>query len=388
MKKKVAQSVEASSVYQVGDVSGSLTQQKKKKKTKKLAAAGSLSALFSAAAPPPSVLFKAAPQLPRLSEQREAPEVKGQAGDTSKGKRRPKMEAEQKLHNREAGLQNADEDERAPANRKKRVAAGEAGLEKGAEHWVLKRQRRRQEKQEEQSKNRRTAFVGNLPVGCTKKTLLGIFRADGAIESIRFRSMVREDPAVSRRVAAIKRQAHPSAQSINAYVVFKEPQGVAKALQRNGTELDKEFIIRVDRVSSKAAQSHDHKRSVFVGNLNFELKESALRRHFAECGAVEAVRLVRDHNTGLGKGFGYVLFESCDSVQLALKLQGSELDGRPVRVKRSAKKEAGSAGARRNGHRSAAREPFGGGQKGKGQHFKGEMACPNPKSTKVKKVRT
>ncbi|XP_077428155.1 RNA-binding protein 34 isoform X2 [Vanacampus margaritifer] len=378
MKKKVAQSVEASSDYQVGVVSGSLSQ-------KNRAAAGSLSALFCTAAPPPSVLFKAAPQLPQLSEQPEVPEVKGEAGETPKGKKRPKMEAEQKkLHNREAGLQNADEDERAPANRKKR-GAGEAGLEKGAEHWVLKRQRRRQEKQEEQSKNQRTVFVGNLPVGCTKKTLLGIFRADGAIESIRFRSMVREDPAMSRRVAAIKRQAHPSVQRINAYVVFKEPQGVAKALQRNGMEMENDFIIRVDRVGSKAAQNHDHKRSVFVGNLNFELKESALRRHFEECGAVEAVRLVRDHKTGLGKGFGYVLFESCDSVQLALKLEGSKLEGRSIRIKRSTMKEAGSAtgGGRRPGA-TAARDR---GQKGKGQHFKGEMACPNQKSKKVRKGR-
>lgn len=40
-----------------------------------------------------------------------------------------------------------------------------------------------------------------------------------------------------------------------------------------------------------------------------EISELAFRRHFDECGTVEAVRLVRDPNSGLGKGFGYVLFE-------------------------------------------------------------------------------
>lgn len=40
-----------------------------------------------------------------------------------------------------------------------------------------------------------------------------------------------------------------------------------------------------------------------------EVHELPFRQHFEECGAVEAVRLVRDQNSGLGKGFGYILFE-------------------------------------------------------------------------------
>ncbi|XP_061687178.1 RNA-binding protein 34 isoform X2 [Syngnathoides biaculeatus] len=376
MKRKVAQSAEASCDYRVGQVSDSLGQNAR-------GASGSLSALFGAAAPTASggaALFRPAPQLPQPSGQSEAAEVKVGAGDERKRKKKPKVktEAERKLEDRELSLRDADEDERAPADKKKR---GEAGLDKGAERRVLKRQRRRQDKQEEQTKNRRTVFVGNLPVNCTKKMLLGMFRPDGAVESIRFRSMVREDPAVSRRVAAIKRQAHLLKQSINAYVVFKEPQGVAKALQRNGTEVENGFIIRVDRVRDEKAERHDHKRSVFVGNLNFELKELALRRHFEECGVVEAVRLVRDRNTGLGKGFGYVLFESSDSVQLALKLEGSPLEGRPVRVKRSAEKD----------RRGAPRRTTAAGNRVKGprsKNFKGEIACPNPKTKKkVKKIR-
>lgn len=38
-----------------------------------------------------------------------------------------------------------------------------------AEHWVMKRQQRRERKAEEAVKNKRTVFVGNLPVSCTKK---------------------------------------------------------------------------------------------------------------------------------------------------------------------------------------------------------------------------
>ena len=30
---------------------------------------------------------------------------------------------------------------------------------------------------------------------------------------------------------------------------------------------------------------------------------------FNECGEIEAVRIIRDSKTGLGKGFGFILFE-------------------------------------------------------------------------------
>uniref|UniRef100_UPI0037E9BD3D RNA-binding protein 34 isoform X2 n=1 Tax=Semicossyphus pulcher TaxID=241346 RepID=UPI0037E9BD3D len=346
MKKKLKQSEEATPAqqpadYVVGQVSGSLFQ-------KNSAASGSsLTALFSSAAPAAQLLFQPAPKPLRKStgaqeQQKETPEVKGQLGQKEKKKQlKDKSEADQKLENRESSLLKADEDERgqetSAKQKQKKRKASEAGGEKDVEQWVMKRQKVRARKEEEVIKKKRTVFVGNLPVGCTKKTLQSLFREKGTIESIRFRSVVREDPSMSRKVAVIQRKVHPKKQSMNAYVVFKDEEGVTKALERNGMEIEKDFHIRVDRVTDSS--SHDHKRSVFVGNLSFEINELAVRRHFEECGVVEAVRLVRDQNSGLGKGFGYVLFESADLVQLALELDGTKLEGRTIRVKRSVKKE-------------------------------------------------
>nr|XP_020475896.1 RNA-binding protein 34 [Monopterus albus] len=341
MKKKLRQSGEApsggqSDDYVVGQVSGSLFQ-------KNSAASGSLSALFGTAAPAAPIVFQPAPEPVQRStetkqQEKDAPEVKGQHSQKKKKPPKQKSAADQKLENRESSLQNADEDERGQGTsmqgKRKRKELGE---EKDVEHWVMKRQRLKASREEESMKRKRTVFVGNLPVSCTKKTVRSLFRDKGSIESIRFRSVVREDPSMSRRVAAITRKIHPKKQSINAYVVFKDEEAVAKALERNGTEIEDNFHVRVDRVTDSS--SHDHKRSVFVGNLPFEINELVFRRHFEECGAVEAVRLVRDQNSGMGKGFGYVLFESPDSVQLALKLDGSKLEGRSIRVKRSVKKE-------------------------------------------------
>uniref|UniRef100_A0A3Q3H1N8 RNA binding motif protein 34 n=1 Tax=Labrus bergylta TaxID=56723 RepID=A0A3Q3H1N8_9LABR len=334
--------------YVVGLVAGSLFQQSS------AASGSSLSSLFSTAAPAASVL--------------------------------------------ESSLLNADEEEHGQETsvKKKKRKAPEPGEENDVEKWVMKRQRKRDRKQEDAVKTKRTVFVGNLPVGCTKK----VKRCSGRNSSHSlFLSpcSVREDPSISRKVAVIQRKVHPKKQSINAYVVLKT--------RRRGQD----FHIRVDRVTDSSA--HDHKRSVFVGNLSFEINELAVRRHFEECGAVEAVRLVRDQNSGLGKGFGYVLFESADSVQLALELDGTKLEGRSVRVKRSVKKEKlkktdgkGTAvKAAKGPTKGLMKGPFKGPGRERGGFknfsgnqqksprssgsFKGEMTDPNKKIKKKKKVK-
>lgn len=69
-------------------------------------------------------------------------------------------------------LQIADEDEQerdAPGKKKKKGKGSELGGENDVEQWVLKRQKLRAKKVEEVIKSKRTVFVGNLPIGCTKK---------------------------------------------------------------------------------------------------------------------------------------------------------------------------------------------------------------------------
>jgi nucleolar protein 12 len=61
--------------------------------------------------------------------------------------------------------------------------------------------------------------------------------------------------------------------------------------------------------------------------------------HFAEVGQIEFVRIIRDNKTGIGKGFGYVQFKTPDSIQLALKLDGSEIKKRKIRCTRCVKKQ-------------------------------------------------
>jgi RNA recognition motif-containing protein len=47
---------------------------------------------------------------------------------------------------------------------------------------------------------------------------------------------------------------------------------------------------------------------IFVGGLDFSLKESDLRQHFSRYGEVRDVEIVRDPNSGASRGFGFITF--------------------------------------------------------------------------------
>ncbi|XP_019274506.2 RNA-binding protein 34 isoform X2 [Panthera pardus] len=232
--------------------------------------------------------------------------------------------ADKKLANRENALASADLEEEIHQKQGQKRSASQSGIKAAdkkvlddVDHTVVNQRKKIEINQEEERlKNERTVFVGNLPVTCNKK-----IPAEGTL---------------SKKLAAIKRKIHPDQKNINAYVVFKDESAATKALKRNGAQFADGFRVRVDLASETSSRD---KRSVFVGNLPYKVEESAIEEHFLDCGSIVAVRIVRDPATGVGRGFGYVLFENTDAVHLALKLNNSELMGRKLRVMRSVNKE-------------------------------------------------
>ncbi|NWI86386.1 RBM34 protein, partial [Pitta sordida] len=292
---------------------------------------------------------------------------------------------------RENALEQADEeeDQKLVQNKIKRKKKASQAITKSgvnsATGTTAKQLKRK--KVSDETVDRRTVFVGNLPVSCTLQVLKSLFKKYGQIESIRFRSLIPAEDTISKKLAAIKHKVHPNAKFVNAYVVFKEECDAQKALKENGTEIASGFHIRVDTASKTS--SHDNKRSVFLGNLPYDIHDDAVREHFHVCGDVVGVRIVRDRKTGLGKGFGYVLFENTDAVHLALKLNDSVLMGRKVRVQRIAEKK--KAPQKIPDHSRAPKNRVDTKTKKKSysnDSFVGEKSTPLKKSTKPKRLKT
>ncbi|EIW66582.1 hypothetical protein TREMEDRAFT_70147 [Tremella mesenterica DSM 1558] len=283
-------------------------------------------------------------------------------------------------------------------------------------------------------RDRRTIFVGNVPLECAKvKSALTKLRAhilsyapSAKIESVRFRSVPfatptsilpsdnpekdetrrlkrekeraatwreqidhdpksksktksRDDEEVvdtskvyidakgKRKVAFIKKDFHDQAATCNAYIVFEHPppdrsknlpplmnpyEAANLALKADGSEvMGRSIRVDVVRASGRKGDDADGtskkrdgwlpsgtdpKRSLFVGGLDYAAKEEDVRVFFEELVKKErgdspdgrwvtGVRIVRDKETQLGKGFGYVHFTDRESVDEIIALNSTKL---------------------------------------------------------------
>lgn len=46
--------------------------------------------------------------------------------------------------------------------------------------------------------------------------------------------------------------------------------------------------------------------NIYVGNLNYRVREDDLKQVMEEYGTVESVKIIKDRETGKSKGFGFV----------------------------------------------------------------------------------
>ncbi|KAL5178678.1 Nucleolar protein 12 [Glycine soja] len=166
----------------------------------------------------------------------------------------------------------------------------------------------------------RTVFVGNLPLKVKKKTLLKEFKKFGEVESVRIRSVPIQDTKKPRKGAILAKKINDAADSVHAYIVFKTEQSAQASLAHNMSLVEGNHI-RVDRAcpprkkhKGESTPLYDNKRTVFVGNLPFDVKDEELYKLF--CGipnlesSIEAIRVVRDPHLNVGKGIAYVLFKT------------------------------------------------------------------------------
>ena len=111
---------------------------------------------------------------------------------------------------------------------------------------------------------------------------------------------------------------------------------------------------------------------VYVGNLSYDTDEESLQEVCEQYGAVQTVNIIKDHESGRSKGFGFVeMAEEKDAKELIDKLNGYELDGRQLKVSeardRDTSRGGGGGGGRREGGYGGGRREGGGGGYGGGK---------------------
>lgn len=183
-------------------------------------------------------------------------------------------------------------------------------------------------------------FIGGLSFETTDEKLLEYFSQYGQVAS----AVVMRD-AVTKRSRGF------------GFVCFKDNTAADKAMECT------EHVINERRVEAKRAVPRAHiqpryaqssqsttrtvtergprhsARKIFVGGLHYDTSDASLREYFEKFGKVDQVQVMYNRETSKSRGFGFVTFESEDTVDKVLKEKRMhEIDSKSVEVKRAVPK--------------------------------------------------
>lgn len=138
-----------------------------------------------------------------------------------------------------------------------------------------------------------------------------------------------------------------------AYVEFKSPESVALAIGLTGQKLlgIPIQVLPSGAEKNRAAQNNTIQGTdngpmrIYVGSLHYNITEAMLRGIFEPFGTIESINLLKDPDSGLSRGYGFITFTKSDDAKRAIEqLNGFEIAGRPMRVANVTEKTAGGGG--------------------------------------------
>ena len=95
-------------------------------------------------------------------------------------------------------------------------------------------------------------------------------------------------------------------------------------------------------------------KKLFVGSLSWDTNDEGLRNAFSTHGEVSEAVVITDRDSGRSRGFGFVTFDQDEAADAAVAaLNGTDLDGRAIKVDVAQAKERNSGGGGGRGHGSS-----------------------------------
>jgi len=177
-----------------------------------------------------------------------------------------------------------------------------------------------------------TVYVGNLLFDITAEDLTREFGAFGTVKS-----------------AKIAADARGMSKGFG-YVEFETTQQATAAIEAKhqtvfeGRRLVVNYQVQRAPTSYGQTSSNPPSKTLFIGNLAFEMSDADLNKLFREIRNVTDVRVAIDRRTGQPRGFAHADFIDVESaVKGKEALQNKEVHGRTLRVDFSSTHAGGSA---------------------------------------------
>ena len=89
------------------------------------------------------------------------------------------------------------------------------------------------------------------------------------------------------------------------------------------------YLVRHKKNTEKSSDEEQ----VYIGNLSYRVREKHLREHFSQYGEITQLRIIKNHNTGRSKGFGFVTYQSASEANRSLVAHGQDFEGRALVVR-------------------------------------------------------
>ncbi|XP_059294215.1 heterogeneous nuclear ribonucleoprotein 1 [Lycium ferocissimum] len=143
------------------------------------------------------------------------------------------------------------------------------------------------------------------------------------------------------------------------FVTYADPSVVDKVIEEDHVINGKQVEIKRTIPRGGGSSSKDFKtKKIFVGGIPTTISEDEFSEFFSKFGEVKEHQIMRDHSTGRSRGFGFITFETENSVEDILA-NGNRLDfaGTQVEIKKAEPKRPNApppAPSRRQGHPRAA----------------------------------
>ncbi|RLN38747.1 RNA-binding protein CP33, chloroplastic [Panicum miliaceum] len=128
-----------------------------------------------------------------------------------------------------------------------------------------------------------------------------------------------------------------------AFVCFESDEDAVRSLELDGFKIGNRYM-RVERCRVTASSNKKRKTefqtdpekslgclSAYVGNLSWNVTEKDLRDFF-KSSKIAWIRFAIDKRTGCSRGFCHIDFQDDESLEKAVAMNQSELQGRPVKV--------------------------------------------------------
>jgi len=80
-------------------------------------------------------------------------------------------------------------------------------------------------------------------------------------------------------------------------------------------------------------------KTLYVGNLPFDVTEEQIQELFSQHGEVQVVRMINDRETGRYRGFSFVEMEASGATAAMSALDGTQFGGRTLRVNEAQQRE-------------------------------------------------